>query len=581
MITSKHIDKIIILLMAAAVIVCLVFMIVGQEKAKDTAPGQDERGVATEYEQKLFDPDHLMSVDIIMDQDKWNEMLDTAMEKKWQNCDVIVNGTRFYNVGIRPKGDSSLSSIAESPDCNRYSFKLKFDKYTDGQKCWGLDKLCLNNNYGDITNMKEAMVYDMFRYLDADAPLWNYAKISLNGEYWGVYLALEAVDDSFLRRNYGTQHGALYKPGSSAAGDEELEEDWPEEDMGLAEDADMMWEDFAEDDMFEEGIEEGGAELKYIDDDPESYWGIFPCQISKTTDEDHRRVIAALKNISEKKRMDSNIDTDNVLRYMVAHQFSVNNDSLSGDGAHNYYLYETDSRLNLIPWDYNLCFGAYEMESWDLNGAVSMDTTETASNMINHPIDDFWMRTSFFDGLLQAKEYRELYHRNFRSLIEGYVLGGGFDLFYNRTRAQIDDLVKNDPNALYSYGAYDKAAKMLQQAVKLRGKSIKGQLDGSIPSTKEEQQKHPELLIDAGRIDLSVMGGDSLEEDMENGSETDEAEWDEMSEEDWESMMNEWVQQQNVSKKKAIRQNALMYALYLTALLAALAAALAYHRRRM
>ena len=55
----------------------------------------------------------------------------------------------------------------------------------DGQTCFGLDKLVLNNNYADATNMKEALVYDMYRYLDVDASLYNYARISVNGEYWG------------------------------------------------------------------------------------------------------------------------------------------------------------------------------------------------------------------------------------------------------------------------------------------------------------------------------------------------------------------------------------------------------------
>ena len=66
--------------------------------------------------------------------------------------------------------------------------------------------------------MKEALIYDMYQYLGADASLYNYAKLSVNGEYWGVYLALEAVEDSFLLRNYGVQDGELYKPDSMNIG---------------------------------------------------------------------------------------------------------------------------------------------------------------------------------------------------------------------------------------------------------------------------------------------------------------------------------------------------------------------------
>lgn len=115
-------------------------------------------------------------------------------QEQYYECDVVINGTTFKQVGIRPKSNTSLSSIASDPDNNRYSFKLKFDQFVDGQTCFGLDKLILNNSYADTTNMKEAIIYDMFQYLDADASLYNYAKISVNNEYWGVYLALEAIE---------------------------------------------------------------------------------------------------------------------------------------------------------------------------------------------------------------------------------------------------------------------------------------------------------------------------------------------------------------------------------------------------
>ena len=217
-----------------------------------------------------------------------------------------------------------------------------------------------------------------------------------------MYLALEAVDESFLQRTYGNQKGALYKPGNADAQDGSEEGDWSEDEM-LSEVMEMM-EEGGEDD-WQEGVNEGGAELKYIDDDLSSYWGIWPSQINKTTEEAHKRVVRALKSIGEKKDLESYIDMDNVLRYMAAHQFSVNNDSLSGDGAHNYYLYETDGRLNLIPWDYNLCFGAYDIE---LGMGEDSVTEQTATDVVNMSIDDKWAHTTFFDGILENDTYREI-----------------------------------------------------------------------------------------------------------------------------------------------------------------------------
>ena len=553
MITSKYIDKIVAIMMLLALVISLIIFS-GKVKATDTVPAPQESGQHMEYEKKIFDTSKPVSIDIKMDAKNWAELLKNASKREWQSCDVVINGTTFYNVGIRAKGDSSLSSIAEDSNTNRFSFKLKFDKYKDGQKCWGLDKLALNNNYGDATNMKEAFVYDMFKTLGADASLYNFAKMSVNGNYWGVYLAIEPVDKSFLKRNYGDRKGALYKPGEDngdLVGDEWEEMDMEGGEVPVDEDT------------------EAGARLDYIDDNLDSYRSIWQCRVTKTGEKDHKKVVEALKNISEKKNLEKYMDMDNVLRYMAVHNFSVNNDSLSGDGAHNYYLYESDGKLNIIPWDYNLCFGAYDMEV-DAAAGESSVVTETAKDMINKPIDDSWRLTSFFDGILQNEEYRGRYHKYYKQLVDKYVLGTGFDIFYNRTRSQIDDLVKNDPNALYSYEKYDAGAKMFVDVVKMRGQSVSGQLNGTIPATLEEQKKNPDKLIDAGNINLKTMGSDST-----TGEEFNEEEFADI---DWTAEMEQFLEKQKAEKQKTLTRNMVQYSLCFVALAAALVFAKNYKR---
>ena len=108
-----------------------------------------------------------------------SDMLENAISEEYYSCTVEIGGKTFYQVGIRPKGNTSLSNIANDPTTDRYSFKLEFDHYVEGQTCFGLDKLVLNNNYADATNMKEALIYDMYQYLGADASLYNYAKVSV------------------------------------------------------------------------------------------------------------------------------------------------------------------------------------------------------------------------------------------------------------------------------------------------------------------------------------------------------------------------------------------------------------------
>lgn len=489
MITSKKTEIITMIGIVAALVFSLFLM-------KNMQAGNISVKAASEpdYVKMLFDTEKPMTIDIVMDPGQWKDMLDNASKKKWYSCDVVINGTRFKNVGIRIKGDASLESIANNPNSNRYSFKLRFDKYVDNQKCFGLDKLCLNNSCGDSTNMKEALVYDMFQSLDAPAPLYNFASIRVNNEYWGCYLALEAADKSFLERNYGTQTGALYKPGESS---EPEDEEWDE--------SEEMSEEY-----FGNGANEllgGGADLKYIDDNIDSYFAIWAAQVTKTDDTDRKRVVEALKHISNKDSLEQYMDIDTILKYMAVHNFSVNLDSLIGDGDHNYYLHEKDGKLSILPWDYNLCFGAYTIEFSNENDAL-YEGTAYASTIVNYPIDDHWAITSFFDGILDNEEYLARYHEYYKKLIDQYVLGEGFNAFYSRTRTNIDELVKTDPNALYSYDEYVAGAEMLKKTVNLRGLSVRGQLEGTIPPTAEKQKETPEKLINAESINIWTMGSD-------------------------------------------------------------------------
>lgn len=502
MISCKHITKIVCALMAAAVAFCFWIMAYSQEAVETFG----SVSVPMAYESALFDTDEPIQIDIRMAQEEWEEMLYNATAEEYHSCDVLINDQQICNVGVRPKGNTSLSSIASNPDTDRFSLKLEFDHYVEGQTCLGLDKLILNNNYADATNMKEAVVYDMYQYLGADASLYNYAEISVNGEYLGVYLALEAVEESFLLRNYGTGDGELYKPDSMNMGDDSRHGDFGgqppqpgKQDFGgqfpqpgeNREPPDRRT-------MSGGGPSIGGgngADLNYTDDELSNYSDIWDGEVTNTGKADHRRVVTALRNISEGTNLEKYLDVDNILKYMAVHVFSVNLDSLSGNMAHNYYLYEYNGMLNIIPWDYNLSFGG-------MNQGPDSD----ASEVVNDAVDTPFQMTAFFDALLENEEYRSRYHEYLRKLSQEYVLGGRFQEVYQRIRGQIDTLVETDPTALYSYEEYEAGAEMLYRTVMLRAKSVSGQTGGTIPATDEAQRTDAADLVDASEIDISVMG---------------------------------------------------------------------------
>lgn len=560
MITNKHIGKIVGTAMAVAVLACLLAMAFPRQMAAVFGEG----AVAMQYQLELFDTSRILQVDIQMEEGKWEEMLANAMAEEYVSCNVEINGQTLYNVGIRPKGNTSLSAIASDPETDRYSMKLEFDHYVDGQTCLGLDKLILNNNYADATSRKEAIVYDMYQYLGADASLYNYAQVSVNGEYWGVYLALEAVEDSFMLRNFGAEDGELYKPegmelggvpgmgnapepggdpgvgevpepgGSPGMGEApergggpgmgnasergggpgigEAPEPGGVPGMGNAPEpgggpgmGDFPGrngpdrEGSAREDRFSMK-NNNGADLNYTDDDLDSYATIWEGEITNTQKEDHRRVVTALEYISQGQEPDRYLDIDNVLKYMAVHTFAVNLDSLSGNMAHNYYLYEYNGKLNIIPWDYNLAFGGM-----NAGGGRSM-MQDSATSMVNDAIDTPFQGTDFFDALLENEEDRSQYHAYLQDLVEGYVYGGRFQETYDRISSQINALVETDPTAFYTYEEYRAATEMLYQVVLLRAESVRGQLEGTVPSTDAGQREDASSLVDASAIDVEVMG---------------------------------------------------------------------------
>ena len=70
---------------------------------------------------------------------------------------------------------------------------------------------------------------------------------------------------------------------------------------------------------------------------------------------------------------------EQVLRYFTVQVFVVNMDSYLGKTGHNYFLYEEDGRLSILPWDYNLAFATYSLGM--------PDPVNDSTLYVNYPIN--------------------------------------------------------------------------------------------------------------------------------------------------------------------------------------------------
>lgn len=76
--------------------------------------------------------------------------------------------------------------------------------------------------------------------------------------------------------------------------------------------------------------------------------------------------------------------------------------------------------------------------------------------------------------------------------------------------AKINEYVKKDVSANYTFEQYEASLPVLIELGRLRALSIRGQLEGTIPSTSSGQSSDSSSLIDANGItlsDLGTMGG--------------------------------------------------------------------------
>lgn len=480
------------------------------------AAGLGERGQTAGYENRLFDSSRVHTIDLEMDD--WEAFLSTCTKEEYEPCALVIDGERMGTVAIRAKGNTSLSSV-EAYGNNRYSFKVEFDHYESGKSYHGLDKLSLNNLIQDSTCMKDALAYTLMARMGVAAPLCSFVRLNVNGAYWGLYLAVEGVEESFLKRNYGSVSGELYKPDSLSFGGgrghgqnfdmDGFQKEFPEEaGNGRDRRSDRPPSEGMEPPEGREAPEgkaapEGGMGsddvcLRYVDDNPDSYANIFDNAKTDLTVADQKRLIASLRRLGEGDS--SVVHTEAVIRYLVTHQFLCNDDSYTGMMVHNYYLYEQDGVLEMIPWDYNLAFGGFGMGGADATSTVNapIDSPVASGELSSRPMVAW---------IFEDETFTRRYHEVYAELVETCLLNGWLDQEIERLSALISPYVATDPTAFSTYETFLQAVETLRAFCDLRARSVAGQLDGSVPSTAEGQREAGDRLVDASNLNLSDMGG--------------------------------------------------------------------------
>lgn len=415
---------------------------------------------SNEYVKKYFDRDKVMEINIEIDENELDDMFKNAQSEEFKSANITINGDTYRSVAIRPKGNSSLRAVASTSSAdeesnteedisskkgeNRFSLKVNFDEYVSGQTMDGLTQLNLNNNYSDPSYMREFLAYSIFEDMGLKTPEMAYAKVSINGKYHGLYLAVESIQEPFLENNFESITGDLYK--STGA--------------------------------------QGGA-LKYNGDDFKNYSSMVVKSDRKSAD--YSKFTDLLKALESGNEIEKYLDVDSALKYIALNTALLNLDSYQGSFAHNYYLYEQNGKFTVVPWDLNMAFGGFSMGRGSGSDALISIDEPTTGNIEDRPL---------VSTLLANEEYKAKYHEYLNEIVEKYLDSDYLDNMTDKLYDLISEYVKDDPTAFYTFEEFEKNIKSeISDSSDSMGKG-NGQMGKTIPGILDISQTMSQTIKD-------------------------------------------------------------------------------------
>jgi len=138
----------------------------------------------------------------------------------WHRVSLRQGGPRIRRGGHQGRRHSlqGNSTYTMSAQGLKRPLKLDINHFIEGQKLHGLNGLSLGNGVADVTRIREALAFSIFRAAGVPASRTAFAKVYLtvadkhDKTYVGLYTLIEPVDKTFLKDHFKSDKGMLLKP---------------------------------------------------------------------------------------------------------------------------------------------------------------------------------------------------------------------------------------------------------------------------------------------------------------------------------------------------------------------------------
>lgn len=408
----------------------------------------------------FYKTDQVQDIKITFKQDNWKYTLDSLRfnGNEFMEAVVEINGQHYPEAGVQYKDSKSFSTGAE-----RNSFNIQLDYKKEGQQIDGYSKLKLSNALRDPSMVREVLGFEIARnYMTA--PFANYARVSVNGDYYGLLVNIESVEDpAFRKRYFNNADNAFFKANESLKNEGN------------------------------EGCKKNIYGSLEHDEKAACYANNFK-QLSNSGIEKLMNLTNTLNQNTD--GVESVLNIDATLWMHAFNNVLVNLNSYLGNNSINYYLYQDEEgKFTPILGDINYSFGSYKnVGGSDLKTRqlFTLDPMLQADNSTKPLISK----------LLSNSYYKKIYLSHMRTILKDHFSNGKYEERVKDLHRMIRVDFINDPSRFYKLDDFNNSlTKVIGKRSKIPG--LKMLMDKRADFLK----KHPQVSVSPSKInDIEVAG---------------------------------------------------------------------------
>lgn len=357
--------------------------------------------------QELYDMESITEIKIYFSQNNWDQLLDqyylNEMDERLIADSVLINGSMKDSVGVKYKGNSTFNeNNAKNP------INIALDYVHNNQDYQGFRTLKLSSGQKDPSFLREVLSYEVARkYMQA--PLSNFARVYINGNYHGLYSSSESINKDF-QRNY------LYADNNNTR---------------------IKCNPVS--------VFNGGSSLVYLGNDSASYYDYYELK----SDYGWQDLIDLTNEINNSpENIENHLDIDRAIWMMAFNNVLVNLDSYIGPFKQNYYLIkDNNDRMNSVIWDLNESFGGFAM----VGGSEPPNTDLATIDPLLREGDADW---PLLNLIFSNPTYKRMYLAHMRTIVTENFSNNWYKDRALELQNLINDAAQSDQNSFYSYNNF-------------------------------------------------------------------------------------------------------------------------------